>query len=138
MLLIDKPGSGRSISRQQAVDITKFTEACEYGFIRDPDGDIQYGITVVIDGDFHGCVFTVPGEKAYNQNRIHAGIVQLYGDLAQDGVIGVESLKPKPTVTLTGNPFNDLLQVGLELTAPPSQDEAKAMVELDAMAGGAP
>lgn len=135
MLLIDNPGTGRSISRYQAVDISKFTEACEYGFIRDTDGDIQYGITVMIDGQLHGCAFVVPGEKAYNQNRIHAGIVQLYGELAKDGLIGPESVVKRDTVTLTGNPFNDLLQVGLAVTAPPSEDEARALVELDAMKG---
>lgn len=117
-MLIDKAGTGRSISRYKAADIKAFTEAIEHGFIKDTDGDIQYALTINIDGNYHGAQFCWPGEKVYSQDRLSQGIVEFYGALATDGIIGHLNLDLKPAALVTGNPFNDLVQVGLELTDP--------------------
>lgn len=133
MTVLDKP-DGRNITRYQAADIARFTEAVEHGFIHDPDGDIQYAVTVMIDGNYYGAQFTVAGESKWSENRLAEGIMRLYAELVADGVIGHAPLRKVEAVTLTGRPLDDLVQVGLELTAPPTADESAALAEIEARA----
>lgn len=108
------------ISRYDAADIGKFVAACEYGYAFDPQGDIQYAVTIRIDNQLHGGAFVVPGEKTYSQDRIAEGISRLYQELVADGLIGHNPLTERAAVTLTGNPLGDLIQVGAALNGIPS------------------
>ncbi|MES2941877.1 MAG: hypothetical protein V4772_03290 [Pseudomonadota bacterium] len=117
MLLIDKPGTGRSVSRYAAADIRTFTDGVEYGFAM-AEGEIHYAATVVVDGSLYGAVFCWPGESEYSHERVSEGILQLYADLATEGVIGPESFVQPGTVTLTGNPLGDVIQVADAMLRP--------------------
>lgn len=108
------------INRYQAADVTQFAQACEYGFVVDHQGDIQYAVTIQIDGDRYGCVFVVPGEGDYSEDRVAEGIGMLWQSLIADGVIGHGERRDAKTVTLTGNPMGDLIQVGAELVRLPA------------------
>lgn len=121
MLLIDKPGTGRSISRDQAGDVQTFAQACEHGFSHEPSGQIIYAISVVVDGNLHGAVFKNPGETAYHESSVAEGIMMLYAGLGQDGIIGPRNLIQRSSSTLTGNPLADITQVADALMRP---DEA--------------
>lgn len=100
------------LTREQAANIARFAEACEYGFAYDPQGDIQYAVTVTIDSQRHGAAFVVPGEKVYSQDRVAEGITQLYQGLVEDGFIGHNPLTKRQGVTLTGDPLGDVIQLG--------------------------
>ena len=108
------------LSRYQAADPAVFAAHVESVAARDKDGDVQYACSVMIDGERHGAVWTIPGETTYSEARMAEGIVKLYEGLAQDGFIGHENLVRKPTVTLTGRPDQDLIQVAAAIANPAS------------------
>lgn len=113
------------LTREAAVDLTAFTNECEIAYAFDHTGEIVYAVSAAIGipGNFerHGASFGIPGQKTYDEQTVAQGILNLWTELARTGHIGRNTKAQEQGVTLTGEPLQDLIQLGSELMGIPTQ-----------------
>lgn len=115
------------ISREKAANLESFAKECEIAYVFDHMGEINYGIRISVKEpcgkvEIHGAAFAVPGERIYNQGAIAQGIVNLWSQLGAAGKIGPKPQTDGEAVTLTGEPLQDLIQLGAAIHGIPTHN----------------
>lgn len=113
------------ISREKAAHLESFAKECEIAYAFDHTGEISYAVRASVQEpcgkvEIHGAAFAVPGEKVYNEKTIAQGIVNLWSQLGEAGKIGPQRQTDGQAVTLTGEPLQDLIQLGAAIHGIPT------------------
>jgi hypothetical protein len=101
------------MNRYDAADIGKFAAGTEVSIARDHSGAVHYGLAALIDDRWHGVRCSV-GSKDYSNDDLLGMVTAWWQMLAEEGFVGSGRMAGDPErgmITLTGNPFQDHLQL---------------------------